>query len=516
MFEGALARLLRRRDDHDWRRRVREHIQVGRIVLVNYVRPVLHLRRDLLKGLGVRLARLRILVQLLGGRLRERQRRCLQRLPGQRRLVGPDHVGDRVHQHLLSLLRELLGLVLYETSLEELARQLVGAVRGLDLDAVRSVGEVDVERQNGFFLVWVFLVGESLNFVFCLELDFQMGVDLGDEALLARRGLRKLCDGSVLGPWLGLGLVGVMVAATPAILVVALMLVAFVVLVVFKALLRVALGALSLIVLLGVVLLLEVVAVVLVVVVVCVGVVLVAAPLLGLGVGELLALGLGKEALLVVLLVVLCAVVLTLRELLLVLHLGLAGVVLGLHLIFRRLAAGRSALVGVLLVKRVGLRALVLLRRLLQGLLIQVFVAVVVVLLRVHVRQVRVRPFAADHLGLLRSRVRLKVTVTLLKGLGARLVWQGLNLRRLHLFVVGALLGRRVGLELLLELNFFPAIVVPTLALVCVCSVGWRVLAIATALGLIGALFVLVLRVGVGLLRTRLGGRLKVGVSFLV
>lgn len=108
------------------------------------------------------------------------------------------------------------------------------------------------------------------------------------------------------------------------------------------------------------------------------------------------------------------------------------------------------------------------------------------------------------------------MTVTLLWGLGARLVWQGLYLRRLHLFVVGALLGRCVGLELLLELYFFPAIVVPTLALVCVCSVGWRVLAIATALGLIGALFVLVLRVGVGLLRTGLRGRLKVGVSFLV
>jgi hypothetical protein len=73
-----------------------------------------------------------------------------------------------------------------------------------------------------------------------------------------------------------------------------------------------------------------------------------------------------------------------------------------------------------------------------------------------------------------------------------------------------------VSLELLLKLYFFPAIVVPTLAFVCVRSVGWRVLAIATALGLIGALFVLVLRVGVGLLRTGLRGRLKVGVSFLV
>jgi hypothetical protein len=150
----------------------------------------------------------------------------------------------------------------------------------------------------------------------------------------------------------------------------------------------------------------------LVVVVVCVGVVLVAAPLLILRVGELLALGLGEKALLVVLLVVLCDVVLSLLELLLVLHLRLAGVVLGLHLNFRRLAAGRPALVGVLLVKRVRLRALVLLRRILQGLLTHVLVAVVVVFLRVHVGQVRIRPFAADHLGLLRSRVWLKVTVT--------------------------------------------------------------------------------------------------------
>jgi len=146
---------------------------------------------------------------------------------------------------LLSLLRELLGLVLYEAGQEELARQLVWAVRGLDLDAERSVGEVDVERQNGFFVVWVVLEWESLNFVFGLELDFQLGVDLRDEALLACRCLRKLCDGSVLGPWLGLRLVGVMIAAAPAILVVALMLVAFVVLIVFKALLRVALGALA-------------------------------------------------------------------------------------------------------------------------------------------------------------------------------------------------------------------------------------------------------------------------------
>ncbi len=139
---------------------------------------------------------------------------------------------------------------------------------------------------------------------------------------------------------------------------------------------------------------------------------MVAAPLLILRVGELLALGLGEKALLVVLLVVLCDVVLSLLELLLVLHLRLAGVVLGLHLIFRRLAAGRPALVGVLLVKRVRLRALVLLRRILQGLLTHVLVAVVVVFLRVHVGQVRIRPFAADHLGLLRSRVWLKVTVT--------------------------------------------------------------------------------------------------------
>jgi len=117
---------------------------------------------------------------------------------------------------------------------------------------------------------------------------------------------------------------------------------------------------------------------------------LVAAPLLGLGVGKLLALGLGEEALLVVLLVVLCAVVLSLLELLIELHLRFAGVVLGLHLIFRWLAAGRPALVGVLLVKRVGLRARVLLRRFLQGLLIQVLVAVVVVLLRVHIGQIRV------------------------------------------------------------------------------------------------------------------------------
>lgn len=180
----------------------------------------------------------------MGDSLRERQRRCLQRLPGQRRFVGPDHVSYRVHKHLLSLLRKLLGLV-YEAGLEELARQLVWVVRGLDLDAVRCVSQVDVERQNGFFVIWEVFERESLNFVFSFELDFQVGVHLSDEALLACRGLRKLCDGSVLGPWLGLRLVGVMVAAAPAILVVALMLVAFVVLIVFKALLRVTLGALS-------------------------------------------------------------------------------------------------------------------------------------------------------------------------------------------------------------------------------------------------------------------------------